>query len=92
MAATIVASDAGALGNEPGTAIPVELTTQSVNDVLAVPIRALLALADGGYGVEVVAPTGVHHLTAVTTGLYTSTDVEVSGAGLHAGTTVVVAQ
>ena len=63
-----------------------------MRDVLAVPVSALLALAGGGYGVEVVAPSGAHHLVGVTTGLFAGGQVQVSGAGITAGTKVVVAQ
>jgi membrane fusion protein, multidrug efflux system len=57
--------------------------------VLAVPVNALLALAGGGYGVEVV--TGkTSHLVGVITGLYSDTLVRVSGPGITAGTQVEV--
>ena len=69
--------------------VNVNITTQTVGHVLAVPVNALLALADGGYGVDVV--TGkTSHLTGVTTGLYSDTLVQVSGSGLTAGTQVEV--
>jgi hypothetical protein len=65
---------------------------QSARNVLAVPVSALLALAGGGYGLEVVEPSGVHRLVGVTAGLFASGQVQVSGAGVTAGTKVVVAQ
>jgi hypothetical protein len=52
----------------------------------------LLALAGGGYGVDVVGPPGVHHLVGVTTGIFTGSQVQVTGTGITAGTKVVVAQ
>jgi hypothetical protein len=57
-----------------------------------VPVNALLALASGGYAVEVVAPDGVHHLVAVQLGLFDDTAglVQVTGSGLAAGQRVVV--
>jgi hypothetical protein len=70
----------------------VSLTIQSVHHVLAVPISALLALAGGGYGVEVVGPTGRHWLVGVHTGVFAGGSVQVSGRGLGPGTRVVVAQ
>ena len=72
--------------------VQVSLAVQSARDVLAVPVSALLALAGGGYGLEVVAPSGVHRLVGVTAGLFASGQVQVSGPGITAGTRVVVAQ
>jgi hypothetical protein len=69
--------------------VNVNITTQTADNVLAAPVNALLALQDGGYGVEVV--TGkTSHLAGVTTGLYSDTLVQVSGSGITAGTTVEV--
>jgi hypothetical protein len=90
--ATVTPSDPAVTGTGMGVAVQVSLTVQSARHVLAAPISALLALAEGGYGVEVVGPSGTHHLIGVTTGLFTSTLVQVSGAGIHDGTKVVVAQ
>ncbi|HEY3505403.1 MAG TPA: peptidoglycan-binding domain-containing protein [Actinocatenispora sp.] len=58
-------------------------------DVLAVPVDALLALAEGGYGVEVVTH-GRGRVVAVRTGMFADGLVEVVGGGLRAGTTVRV--
>ncbi len=69
--------------------VNVNITTQRADNVLAVPVNALLALEGGGYAVEVV--TGAtHHLVGVTTGLYSSTMVQVSGPGIGVGTLVEV--
>lgn len=69
--------------------VNVDITTQTAGNVLAVPVNALLALAGGGYGVDVV--TGkTSHLVGVTTGLYANTMVQVSGSGLTVGTLVEV--
>jgi hypothetical protein len=69
--------------------VNVNITTQTVDNVLAVPVNALLALAGGGYGLDVV--TGrTPHLAGVTTGLYSDTLVQVSGSGITAGTQVEV--
>ena len=53
--------------------------------VLAVPVSALLALAGGGYGLEVVEPSGAHRLVGVRTGLFAGTLVQVSGPGSRPG-------
>ena len=69
--------------------VNVNITTQTVRNVLAVPVNALLALQGGGYGVDVV--TGkTSHLAGVSTGLYADNQVQVSGPGITAGTLVGV--
>jgi len=85
------ASPAGSLDQAPVT---VSITNQSVQNVLAVPTTALLALAGGGYAVEIVDPDGVHHLVGVTTGVFDDQAglVQVTGTGLAVGQNVVVAQ
>jgi hypothetical protein len=89
---TVVPDDPPATGADDGESVQVSLTIQSVHHVLAVPISALLALAGGGYGVEVVGPTGRHWLVGVHTGVFAGGSVQVSGRGLGPGTRVVVAQ
>jgi hypothetical protein len=80
---------AGQLDQAP---VQVAITTASVKSALVVQVNALLALAGGGYAVEVVDAAGVHHLVPVSLGLFDDADglVQVSGAGLHAGQRVVV--
>src|SRR5262249_32304124 len=60
--------------------------------VLAVPVSALLALDGGGYGLEVVEPSGAHRLVGGHTGVFAGSQVQVAGPQIAAGTTVVVAQ
>jgi hypothetical protein len=69
--------------------VNVNITSQTVRNVLAVPVNALLALQNGGYGVDVVTGS-TSHLTGVTTGVYSDTLVQVSGPGITAGTRVEV--
>jgi peptidoglycan hydrolase-like protein with peptidoglycan-binding domain len=71
--------------------VEVQITNATVHDALIVPVNALLALAGGGYAVETVDDRGVHHLVAVTTGLFDDADglVQVSGA-LSPGEQLVV--
>jgi multidrug efflux pump subunit AcrA (membrane-fusion protein) len=80
-----------ATGHLDQAPVNVEITTEHVENVLAVPVDALLALAGGGYAVE-VAEAGVHRLEAVTVGLFDDAEgvVQVSGQGLSAGQRVVV--
>jgi hypothetical protein len=78
----------------PGAALDqapvnVNITTQTADNVLAVPVNALLALQNGGYGVDVL--TGkTTRLVGVTAGLYSNNLVQVSGPGLAAGMKVEV--
>jgi hypothetical protein len=69
--------------------VNVNITTQRADNVLAVPVNALLALQGGGFGLDVVTGS-TSHLVGVTTGLYSNTLVQVSGTGITAGTLVEV--
>jgi hypothetical protein len=69
--------------------VNVNITSERADNVLAVPVNALLALAGGGFGVDVVTGN-TSHLVGVTTGLYSNTLVEISGSGISAGTMVEV--
>ncbi len=69
--------------------VTVNIVSARAGHVLAVPVNALVALAGGGYAVQVVQGRAAH-LTAVRTGLFGSTLVQVSGAGLHPGVQVEV--
>jgi peptidoglycan hydrolase-like protein with peptidoglycan-binding domain len=86
---TVALSDPSKAAGFTSAAVVVNVTSAHVHQVLAVPINALLALAEGGYGVEVVDRNG-HHLVGVHTGLFANTLVEVNGAGLAPGTRVEV--
>jgi hypothetical protein len=87
----ITPSDAEATGTLDQAPVRVAITTASVPNALAVPISALLALAEGGYAVE-VAEGRSRHLVGVTLGLFDDAEgnVQVSAAGLRAGQQVVV--
>jgi hypothetical protein len=68
---------------------PVEVTIVSAQrkNVLAVPVNALLALSEGGYGVQVVEGPATRYV-AVRTGMFADGKVEVTG--VDEGATVVV--
>jgi len=71
--------------------VKVDFVKERKRGVLAVPVTALLALAEGGYAVEVSdASSNTTHLVKVTTALFAGGQVEVSGAGLRQGQRVVV--
>ena len=69
--------------------VSASITTEVRKGVLAVPVGALLALAEGGYAVE-VDRDGRRELVGVDTGLFADGQVEVVGEGLKAGDRVVV--
>ncbi|MEU8245696.1 peptidoglycan-binding domain-containing protein [Nonomuraea sp. NPDC048916] len=69
--------------------VEVEMESERHRDVLAVPVEALLALREGGFGVEVVEG-GASRVVAVKTGAYGGGLVEIDGAGLAEGMKVGV--
>ncbi len=88
----ITPTDAAATGTLDKAPVQVEITTATARNALVVPVNALLALAGGGYAVEVVAPDGLHRLVPVSLGLFDDAAglVQVTGSGLAAGQHVVV--
>jgi hypothetical protein len=85
-------SDPGATGSWDQAPVNVTVTTAAAHDALVVPVDALLALAGGGYAVEVAGASGLHQLVPVTLGLFDDADglVQVTNSGLGAGQHVVV--
>ncbi|GIF18903.1 peptidoglycan hydrolase-like protein with peptidoglycan-binding domain [Actinoplanes tereljensis] len=69
--------------------VAVYFTSSERKNVLTVPVGALLALAEGGYGVQVVDGSTTR-IVAVETGLFADGKVEVTGPGLEDGTKVGV--
>lgn len=88
----ITPARAAATGTLDQAPVQVAITTDTARDSLVVPVGALLALAGGGYAVEVVADDGTHRLLPVTLGLFDdgAGQVQVTGSGLSAGQHVVV--
>ncbi|WP_369141914.1 peptidoglycan-binding protein [Streptomyces sp. R44] len=69
--------------------VTVELTGETRRDVLSVPVNALLALPDGGFGVQVVED-GAARDVRVELGMFAQGRVEISGEGLREGMKVGV--
>jgi peptidoglycan hydrolase-like protein with peptidoglycan-binding domain len=88
----VAPEDPAALSTLDQAPVEVSITTASAPSTLAVPVDALLALAGGGYAVEVIGTSGIHHLVAVSLGLFDDASglVQVTGAGLVAGQRIVV--
>jgi peptidoglycan hydrolase-like protein with peptidoglycan-binding domain len=82
-------AETGSLDQAP---VQVTITADTVKDVLSVPVNALLALAGGGYAVEVSDTAGTRGLVPVKVGVFDDSEgrVEVSGNGLAEGQNVVV--
>lgn len=89
---TVIAlNDLSAAAGIEAATISVVFTAAERRNVLTVPIAALVALAEGGYGVEVVDGSATHYVK-VETGLFANGRVEVTGDGLRVGTTVGMPQ
>jgi hypothetical protein len=74
-----------------GAPVDVVVAIDKRTDVLLVPVNALLALAEGGYGLEVVGDDGSTSIVPVTTGLFGGGRVQVEGDEIAEGTVVGVA-
>jgi hypothetical protein len=72
------------------TPVDVSVAKDTAKGVLTVPVSALLALAEGGYAVEVVDANGSTQLVRVEPGMYADSLVEITGEGIEAGMQVVV--
>lgn len=86
---TIDLDDPSVTGTLDGAPVTVTITRETRPDVLTVPVDALLALAEGGYGVELAQADGTTRLIGVETGLFADDRVEVTG-DLAEGDEVVV--
>jgi peptidoglycan hydrolase-like protein with peptidoglycan-binding domain len=84
---TVALDDQDAVEGYDQASVDVGFVAGEREDVLTVPVAALLALSEGGYGVEVVEGSSTR-IVAVDTGLFASGRVEVSGEGLSEGMTV----
>jgi peptidoglycan hydrolase-like protein with peptidoglycan-binding domain len=74
-----------------GAPVEVLVAIDKRADVLLVPVSALLALSEGGYGLEAVRDDGTTKIVRVDTGLFADGKVEVRGGGIAEGTVVGVA-
>ena len=83
----VTVTPGGATDGLDGAPVDVYVTRQKAENVLAVPVGALLALPEGGYGVETEAD---HKLVPVETGLFDDGQVEVRSPALRPGVKVVV--
>ncbi|MFI9754220.1 peptidoglycan-binding protein [Streptomyces collinus] len=81
---TITVKDQKSVGRLESAPVTVEYVGRERADVLTVPVAALVALAEGGHGLE----TADGRFVAVKTGLFADGRVEVSGSAVREGMNV----
>lgn len=82
-------ADQAALGRLDSAPVDVLLVSERKENVLAVPVGALVSLGEGEYGVQVVEGDATRQVR-VETGLFAAGRVEVSGDGIAEGVEVGV--
>jgi multidrug efflux pump subunit AcrA (membrane-fusion protein) len=87
---TISLDDPAAAPDLDQAPVTVHAVSETHENVLAVPVEALVALREGGYAVETVDAAGARRYVGVTLGLFEDGRVEISGNGLAEGQKVVV--
>jgi hypothetical protein len=85
----VALTDQAAAGKLDAAPVDVTLVAEKRENVLTVPVGALVALAEGGYGVQVIDGTSTKYV-AVETGMFANGKVEVRGSGIAAGPVVGV--
>lgn len=83
-------ADQKKLGRYQAAAVDVSLKAETHENVLVVPINALVARQGGGYAVDVVRPDGDVRRTPVEVGMFADSMVEITGKGVTDGTVVGV--
>lgn len=86
----ITLDDPAAAGELQQATVTVNFPSDTRENVLSVPVGALVALSGSQFGVEVVKKDGTTTRVAVKTGLFAGGRVEISGGGLTEGQKVVV--
>jgi membrane fusion protein, multidrug efflux system len=86
---TVAIPDQRLLGSLDAAPVDVDFVSSKRENVLAVPVTALLALPQGGFGVEVVEGTRTR-IVPVRTGMFAAGQVEIRGKGIAAGVRVGV--
>jgi hypothetical protein len=89
IAVTVTLAHQSALGTLDQAPVAVTLVSARVANALTVPVAALVALAGGGYGVQVVTGSASHYVP-VQLGMFAGGRVQITGAGITEGTRVGV--
>ncbi len=87
---TIALDDPSVTGDIQQASVSINLPSETRENVLSVPVEALIALDGNTFGVEIMQPDGTTRRVPVTTGLFAAGNVEVSGDGISEGQKVVV--
>ncbi|WP_426625476.1 peptidoglycan-binding protein [Leifsonia sp. McL0607] len=87
---SITLDDPAATGALQQASVTVGFPSQRRENVLSVPVGALLALDGDRFGIEVVGDGDATTRVPVTTGLFAAGRVEISGSGVREGQKVVV--
>lgn len=82
--------DPTSAGNLDEAPVEIEVVVDSVQAATAVPVTALVALAEGGYAVQVAEPDGTLRLTAVEPGFFADGLVEITAEAVQPGDRVVI--
>lgn len=86
----IALDDPAAASEFQEASVTVDIPSQRREDVLSVPVSALLAITPDQFGVELVDPDGSTRQVPVETGLFAAGRVEISGDDVTEGARVVV--
>jgi hypothetical protein len=89
IAVTVTLADQAALGTLDQAPVGVKLVSASVANALTVPVAALVALSEGGYGVQVVTGSTSHYVP-VQLGMFAGGRVQITGDTIAEGTLVGV--
>lgn len=81
-------ADPSVAGGSQEAAVQVAFVGERHENVLTVPVDALLAHPGGGYDLDVIDEGNAHHRLPVTLGLVADDIAEISGEGLREGMTV----
>jgi hypothetical protein len=87
---TITLSGGSRVSGLDQAAVSVNFAQQKANNVLSVPVTALIATQGGGYTVQKAAAP--HTLIPVTPGLFAAGYVQISGSGVYPGLEVTDSQ
>lgn len=87
---TVILDDPSVAGEVHRASVTVAVPSDTRENVLSVPVEALLALSGGGFGVELVNGDGSTSRVPVETGLFAAGRVEIFGDGIAKDQKVVV--